>query len=167
MFYKPLENLNQVDTVKFVSIGKEEEGKFGPQHQCEVSVNGKPMQWTLSQAKYGQLAEAGFVSGNTVSITKWKDGVKKGYNFESPVKSNPYEQPQDEEKIFNEVFSPEPQAEPYKEINFAGRGASWNNAFAYCLQHGNVPEDIDTFCEFVAKTAERIAPYQEQFVQGK
>jgi len=102
MFYKPLENLNQEDTVTFNSIGEEEQGKFGPQRQCEVSVNGEGMTWSLSQAKYKQLTDAGFKQGDTVKIQKWKEGMKKGYNFVSGSR-NPYESSQE---AANEVFAP-------------------------------------------------------------
>jgi len=92
MYYKPIDNLNQNDTVQIVSIGKPEQGKYGSQYQCEVVVNGTAMQWTMSQVKHDQFFEAGFKQGDTVLFEKWRDGIKKGYNFKSPDKSNPYNQ---------------------------------------------------------------------------
>ena len=91
-YYKPLENLNQADTILFRKIGSPEQGKFGLQHKCDVNVNGVDMTWTLSSDKHSQLTGAGFKEGDTVIVQKWKDGVKKGYNFVSPDKSNPYAQ---------------------------------------------------------------------------
>lgn len=61
------------------------------------------------------------------------------------------------------------EKEGRKEINLPGRGASWNNAFAYCLKYnkhdgdGKVPS-IEDLCIEVAERAEQIARYQEAFV---
>lgn len=53
--------------------------------------------------------------------------------------------------------------EPPKEINLAGRGASWNNAFMWCLrQQPDMP--LKDFLAYVYETAETIAPDQEKFV---
>ena len=96
-YYKPLENLNVVDLVRFKSIGQAESGRFGKQHQCSVDVNGTDMTWTLSEKKHADLTKAGFGQGSSVIIQKWKEGVKKGYNFVKPNVS-------DAGKAFDEVF---------------------------------------------------------------
>ena len=56
-------------------------------------------------------------------------------------------------------------------VNMAGRGASWNNAFAYCLQYqqresGKPPETLEEFLVRVDTAAATIAPKQEKFVQN-
>ena len=94
-YYKPLDNLNKVDVVHIKQIGEPEQGKFGKQHQCSVTVDGALMTWTMSESKMGQFLGGGFKEGDIVNIEKWKDGpTKKGYNFKSPNKENAYEQPE-------------------------------------------------------------------------
>lgn len=120
-YYKPLENLNQPDTVLVIKIGKEEPGKFGPQRLCEVNVNNVPMQWSLSADKYKQLIDGGFQEGDTVRIDKWREGVKKGYNF-SPPQKKPTSEPG---KAFERATSEPRPADQQERIL---KGMCFNNA---------------------------------------
>lgn len=176
-YYKPLDNINAADTVLFKEIGAFDESMKYPAHQCRVTVNGEDMFWTLSKSKHDQLTKAGFKQGDTVLIQKWKEGVKSGYNFVSPDKSNPYAQPEQTEagKAFDEQFAPPPFPEaprvstpPKDEFQEKmSRGASWNNAVALTIAgYGDKIDDITikTFLETVAANAELIAPAQAAFV---
>jgi len=69
----------------------------------------------------------------------------------------------DPEDLVDETFGAKPKPKK-EEPNLFGRGASWNNAFAYCLEFADASDNIDDFCEFVALTAENIEPHQKKFV---
>jgi hypothetical protein len=130
------------------------------------------MQWTLSSDKYRQLTRGWLHEGDTVSIEKWKDGIKKGYNFKSPMKENPYTQPDTSyDKKIVEVFGIPSKAEPYKEVNLAGRGASWNKAFDWVLKTYDkdklTHDGIEEFLLEVSAIAEKITTHQENFVNDK
>lgn len=66
---------------------------------------------------------------------------------------------------------PEPPKDEYQEVNLPGRGASWNNAFSWLLQWYSDRDkglpSIEEFCVEAMEYAEKIAPYQETFVQKK
>ena len=163
-FYKPLENLNQEDLVRFISIGNQEQGKFGAQYQCNVEVNGEAMVWTLSGAKLKQFTEAGFKQGDTVKIQKWREGIKKGYNFISPDKKNPYKQP--------EQTTPYPDTSRFvseeKPDNFqekVSRGAAFNLAFQYAVKKSE-NSDLKAILNSTVQYAKEIATTQQMFVNN-
>lgn len=173
-FYKPLDNINKADVVLFKEIGAFDESMKYPAHQCRVTVNGEDMFWTLSKSKHDQLTKAGFKQGDTVLIQKWKESDRKGYNFVSPDKKNPYAQPAAAENIvpsqaFLDDFKVTPPKDHFQEK--MSRGASWNNAFAYCV--GTMPAEtirdksIEEFCTVVSAIAEQITKHQAKFVNNE
>lgn len=163
-YYRPLENINQEDIVIFNKIGLEESGKFGIQRQCEVTVNGSPMIWTLSKDKHSQLTESGFKQGDTVKITKWREGAKKGYNFVS-VGRNPYEQPNNAEKKYNEVFNaPPPVQENYSE---KPDKPDWDKIAEGKVRHGVAIAFIELGAKLTNETKADIQEWTDFIINGK
>ena len=155
-YYKPLTNLNISDNVFFKKIGKEEQGNYGPYRQCDITVDGKDMIWTLSSEKYDQLTKAGFGEGSSVIIQKWKEGVKKGYNFQKHLSTKAAEE------VFYGSQTPPPKDDFQDKIS---RGASLNLAAQYGLYKAcGGPLECEEWWAQIEQYAEQIAPKQQKFV---
>ena len=147
----------QIVEVVIKKVFDEKSSQYGLSKTAAVLFNGVEYYESFKPKKYHLLKE-----GSTLlSTRKMYDGkpyfewYSKDENAEAfGAISTPTEN-EDKQKV---------QAEEKDEYqDKVSRGASWNNAFMYCLKYSQT-KDIDRLCDEVSITAEKITKHQSKFV---
>ena len=136
---------------KVTRVNDLKETQFGKSALCNVVKDGQEYSLFVKEKNYG-LFQLGAILTFIRKKYQGKDYFEIFAGGPAPIEKNDLP----------------PQARA-KEVNLNGRGASWNNAFAYCLQGQEVmtKKDLPNFLIDVKEVAEQITTAQENFVQNK
>lgn len=141
------------------------DGQYGPQHIYDVHVNGTAMTYTTTSNKVHTDLQANG-AGNSVTIEKvFKDGKNfiNVYPFSGTAQAaqKVFAQP---EPRYVPDYSQDPQAQPDMRAIQMGRGACFNLAFQYVLQHHPELSMGSGFLAKVAEVAGAMETAQREFI---
>lgn len=144
------------------------EGKQTRRKNCLVEWNGA-LYYSKFTPKYYPIA----IEGNKVSaVRKVMNGSDffEYYSGGDGMTPNPSVDPDYNQAPAVPIVPPMPTEEFISQkppVNFPARGACFNLAFQYCLEHKITEQPFESFEQFmnrVEETAKKIVPYQDKFV---
>jgi len=155
-----------------------ESGKYGLKHKFIIEKDGETMVFSASDFAYDRIAGAKRFSlartgerkfeyepvADDITGNAGKKEEEKMKEFLNPEGIVSKEQSISIAKdVFGSKEDDKPDIQPDEYQTKVARGASWNNAFAWCLKNAN-SADIDEFLKNVEHIAQQIYPHQINFV---
>ena len=149
-FLNKVEGLPAIINIKIKKIFEEKTDNYGKIKKCcVVDYNGTEYYADFKSKDWNLLSEGAVLS----AVKKLYDGSPYFEFYGGSVNSEAH----------RAVHTPA-TPQPTDNGGLMGRGASWNNAFSYCIKNWDGLDSFDSFMSKVTETAEKIVPYQSKFI---